>query len=111
MARDSNATLETYSQEDRRFPPPPEFVARANAKDRAIYERAANDLEGFWAEQARQLTWRKPFTKVLEWEVPYAQWFGGGESGRCRCRLPHDSSIDQCRAKTSRLRRQVDLVV
>ncbi len=79
MATDTNAALETFSQEDRRFPPPPEFVAKANVKDAAIYERASTDLEGFWAEQAQQLTWRKPFTKVLEWEVPYAKWFVGGE--------------------------------
>jgi len=79
MATDASSALETFSQEDRRFPPPPEFVAQANMKDPAIYERAANDLEGFWAEQAKTLTWRKPFTKVLEWDVPYAKWFVGGE--------------------------------
>ncbi|MEP7003350.1 MAG: acetate--CoA ligase [Chloroflexota bacterium] len=79
MATDTNAALETFSQEDRRFPPAPEFIAQANAKDPAIYQRASADLEGFWAEQARQLMWRKPFTKVLEWEVPYAKWFVGGE--------------------------------
>ena len=79
MAMDTNAALETFSQEDRRFPAPPEFVAQANVTDPALYDRAANDLEGFWAEQARQLAWRKPFTKVLEWKVPYAKWFVGGE--------------------------------
>src|SRR5206468_2495107 len=55
------------------------FAAQANAKDPAIYERAEKDLEGFWAEQAKSLTWRKPFAKVLEWEAPYAKWFSGGE--------------------------------
>jgi acetyl-CoA synthetase len=79
MATETNAALETFAQEDRLFPPPPGFVAQANAKDKAIYERAAKDLEGFWAEQARTLAWRKPFTKVLEWEAPYAKWFLGGE--------------------------------
>ena len=79
MATETNAALETFSQEDRRFPPPPAFAAKANVKDAAIYERATKDLEGFWAEQARTLSWRKPFTKVLEWEPPYAKWFLGGE--------------------------------
>ena len=79
MATDRTSALETFSQEDRRFPPPPEFVAQANVKDPAIYERAAKDLEGFWSEQANALTWRKPFTKVLEWDAPYAKWFVGGE--------------------------------
>ncbi len=79
MATDTTAALETFAQEDRSFPPPPAFAAQANVKDKAIYDRAAKDLEGFWAEHARTLTWRKPFTKVLEWEAPYAKWFVGGE--------------------------------
>jgi acetyl-CoA synthetase len=79
MATDTTSALETFSQEDRRFPPPPEFVAAANVKDPQIYERAAKDLEGFWADQAKTLTWRKPFSKVLDWEAPYAKWFVGGE--------------------------------
>jgi acetyl-CoA synthetase len=79
MATETNAALETFAQEDRSFPPAPAFTAQANAKDPQIYDRAAKDLEGFWAEQAKTLTWRKPFTKVLEWEAPYAKWFVGGE--------------------------------
>ena len=79
MATDASSALETFSQEDRRFPSPPEFVAQANVTDQTIYERASKDLEGFWSEQAKTLTWRRPFTKVLEWDVPYAKWFVGGE--------------------------------
>ena len=75
----SSTALETFAREDRTFPPPKEFAAQANARDPGIYERAEKDLEGFWAEQARTLVWRKPFTKVLEWEAPYAKWFLGGE--------------------------------
>src|SRR3989442_1531443 len=71
--------LETFAREDRTFPPPKDFAAKANAKDRSIYDRADKDLEGFWTEQAKTLQWRKPFTKVLEWDVPYAKWFLGGE--------------------------------
>jgi acetyl-CoA synthetase len=79
MATDTTAALETFAQEDRSFPPPPAFTAQANARDKAIYEAAAKDLEGFWAEHAKTLSWRKPFTKVLEWDAPYAKWFLGGE--------------------------------
>src|SRR5437870_7822627 len=75
----SATALETFAREDRTFPPPKDFAAKANAKDRSIYDRADKDLEGFWAEQAKTLQWRKPFTKVLEWDVPYAKWFDGGE--------------------------------
>ena len=76
---DRSAALETFAQEHRTFAPPKDFAARANVKDPGIYERATKDLEGFWAEQARTLAWRKPFTKVLDWDAPYAKWFVGGE--------------------------------
>ena len=75
----SATALETFAREDRSFPPPKEFAAKANVKDPAIYEHADKDFEGFWAEQARNLSWRKPFSTVLEWEAPYAKWFTGGE--------------------------------
>src|SRR2546429_160838 len=81
MASETKSTtaLETFAQEDRRFPTPADFAATANAGDPGIYQRAERDLEGFWAEQAKELFWRKPFDKVLEWEAPYAKWFLGGE--------------------------------
>jgi acetyl-CoA synthetase len=74
-----SSALDTLGSETRTFPPPPEFVRQANVTDPAIYERADKDFEGFWAEQARTLAWRKPFTKVLEWEAPYAKWFADGQ--------------------------------
>src|SRR6266536_1747367 len=74
-----SSALDTLGTETRTFPPPAEFIGQANASDQAVYGRADRDLEGFWAEEARGLTWRKPFTKVLEWEAPYAKWFAGGE--------------------------------
>jgi acetyl-CoA synthetase len=73
------AALEALYTEERTFPPPPEFTKRANVPGREIYERAEKDFEGFWAEQARALEWRRPFQKVLEWEAPYAKWFSDGQ--------------------------------
>jgi len=74
-----SSALDTLGSETRTFPPPPEFAGQANARDAAIYDRADKDFEGFWAEQARTLTWRRPFTTVLEWEAPYAKWFADGQ--------------------------------
>ncbi|HEV2009618.1 MAG TPA: acetate--CoA ligase [Candidatus Limnocylindria bacterium] len=74
-----SSALDTLGNETRTFPPPPEFVRQGNVTDPSIYERADKDFEGFWAEHARTLTWRKPFTKVLEWESPYAKWFADGQ--------------------------------
>jgi len=74
----SNESLENLSHEARTFAPSKEFAAAANAKA-DIYEIAQKDRLGFWEEQARALTWDKPWLKVLEWNSPYAKWFIGGK--------------------------------
>ena len=74
----SNESLENLSHEARTFAPSKEFAAAANAKA-DIYEVAQKDRLGFWEEQARALTWDKPWSKVLEWNSPYAKWFIGGK--------------------------------
>ena len=36
--------------------------------------------EKFWGKQAKEeLVWFKPWTKVLQWEEPFAKWFVGGQ--------------------------------
>jgi acetyl-CoA synthetase len=70
--------LDTLLSEQRRFPPPAEFAAAANATE-ALYRTAARDHQGFWAEQARALQWIRPWDRVLEWTPPHAKWFVGGK--------------------------------
>ncbi|MEC3955558.1 acetate--CoA ligase [Nocardia sp. CDC153] len=61
------------------YPPSAEFAAAANG-DASLYDRAAADREGFWAEQAKRLHWHQPFTQVLDWEdAPFAKWFADGK--------------------------------
>ncbi|WP_087008639.1 acetate--CoA ligase [Gulosibacter sp. 10] len=61
------------------YPPAPEFVAGTSIPEN-LRERAAADRLGFWAEQARELEWSKPFTEVLDWSnPPFARWFADGE--------------------------------
>ena len=71
--------IDVLLTENRRFPPPPEFAANALVSDPALYERASSDPEAYWAEQARALEWMEPWTTVLEWKPPRAQWFVGGK--------------------------------
>ena len=71
-------SIENLSQENRLFPPSPEFAAQANAKP-DLYASADKDRLAFWEEQARELTWEKPWDRVLEWNSPYAKWFIGGK--------------------------------
>ncbi|MCU0477159.1 MAG: acetate--CoA ligase [Chloroflexi bacterium] len=71
--------IEGLLLEQRTFPPDPAFVARANATA-ALYAEAERDPEAFWATLARErLSWFTPFETTLEWELPFARWFTGGE--------------------------------
>ncbi len=72
-------TLEALLEEGRTFPPPAGFVADALVGDSSLHDRAAADPEAFWAEQARELvSWETPFTRTLEWDLPFARWFSDG---------------------------------
>jgi acetyl-CoA synthetase len=63
-----------------RFEPPAEFAAQARERDMAVYEAAMRDPEGYWADQARQLHWDKPFSTVLDdSNPPFFKWFTDGE--------------------------------
>ena len=76
-------TIQTLLTEERSFPPPPEFAARANIHDPATYEKAAKDPEAFWESWAKELDWFEPWTKVLDWKPPFAKWFVGGKLNAC----------------------------
>ena len=41
--------------------------------------KAKSDQTSFWDEQAKKLSWFKPWIKTLEWDSPFARWFIGGE--------------------------------
>ncbi|ASU81904.1 acetate--CoA ligase [Nocardiopsis gilva YIM 90087] len=70
-------TLSNLLQESRRFPPPADLAAHANATA-DTYTAAEADRLGFWEDQARRLTWGRPWDTVLEWNPPFAKWFTGG---------------------------------
>ncbi len=74
----NHESLANLGHEDRLFPPSPEFVAQANAHA-AMYDEAEKDPLAFWEKQARELQWDAPWTKVLDWKVPFAKWFVGGK--------------------------------
>ena len=72
-------TIDALGHEDRRFPPPADFVAGSAVTDGAMRAEALADPEAFWARQASELlTWQEPWSRVLEWQVPNARWFDGG---------------------------------
>ncbi|MFM5951994.1 MAG: acetate--CoA ligase, partial [Micrococcales bacterium] len=65
--------------DNKSFAPSAAFQAQAIAGPE-LYSQAKADRLGFWAEQAKHLTWAKPFTEILDWShAPVARWFDDGE--------------------------------
>src|SRR6476661_4555275 len=73
-----NDQIDTLLSEQRRFPPPRNFAARAHATE-SLYQEAERDWKHFWEDQARALEWVAPWSRVLDWKLPHAQWFVGGK--------------------------------
>jgi acetyl-CoA synthetase len=75
--------FESLLREDRVFPPPAAFAAKAwissEAAYDAMYARSIEQPEAFWAEAASELEWFAPWSRVLDGSGPHAQWFTGGK--------------------------------
>ena len=77
-------SLQSLSQEKRLFPPPVALSSHACVPSMAAYEQlyqdAAENEQRFWEAQAiNTLSWKKPFTQVLdEAKAPHYRWFADG---------------------------------
>ncbi|MEI6351153.1 MAG: acetate--CoA ligase [Verrucomicrobiota bacterium] len=75
--------IESHLIENRIFMPSPEFSQAARVGSLADYQakwrESIEDPARFWAGEASELHWQKPWTETLEWEHPFARWFVGGE--------------------------------
>ncbi len=84
MAEAKSGQIVNVMKEARLFPPPKEFAAKAHIGSLEQYEKlwdeAAGDVEAFWGKMGHELHWFKPYTKVLQWDEPFAQWFVGGQT-------------------------------
>ena len=70
--------LDNLLHEDRHFPPPVELAAHANVTAET-YAEAEADFEGFWAKQAKRISWQTEPTQVLDWSnPPFAKWYADG---------------------------------
>lgn len=45
----------------------------------AQHQQSLRDIESFWAEIARRLSWHRGWDQVLNWDPPFARWFVGGQ--------------------------------
>jgi acetyl-CoA synthetase len=80
----SNQTnIDSILDEQRKFECPPEFAQKAHVKSlaeyEALYKESVEEPEKFWGRAAEGLHWFKKWDKVLEWNLPWAKWFVGGQ--------------------------------
>ncbi len=76
-------SIESHLIEKRVFKPASAFSKKARiqslAQYREMYEESIKRPDRFWAREASELTWRQKWSKVLEWNEPFAKWFVGGK--------------------------------
>ena len=79
----TQTNIDSVLDEQRSFEPSAEFSQKAQIKSlaeyEALYQESVEQPEKFWARAAEELHWFKKWDKVLEWNVPWAKWFVGGE--------------------------------
>jgi len=76
-------SLSTLLAETRTFPPRADFVAQANVNDPNVYIDALQNPIEFWSGWAQKLDWFRPWDVVLDWQLPNAKWFVGGQINAC----------------------------
>ncbi len=82
-ASEPPTAITSVLHEDRVFKPSKEFSRRSRisslAQYRKLYNESVRSPEEFWARQAEnELIWFKPWSRVLQWNEPFAKWFVGG---------------------------------
>jgi len=75
--------IESHLIEKRVFKPAKDFSKKARIKSlaqyRKMYRESMRRPDAFWMREAKELVWRKPWKKVLQWKAPFAKWFVGGQ--------------------------------
>ncbi|NYI40266.1 acetate--CoA ligase [Demequina lutea] len=85
----SRHTLENLHTETRTFAPLVGMAAHANATGYEYKKAKADSLE-YWREAALRLSWKQPFTEILDWsDAPVARWFHDGTLNAC------DNAVDR----------------
>ena len=61
--------------------PKPQIIKNSHVKDyEKLYSESIKNSDFFWENIAKELSWYKPWNKVLDWKYPYARWFVGGQT-------------------------------
>src|SRR5207245_2681409 len=75
----SSATIDSLLKEREQYPPSAAFRKSTHLKNDTFRQDAAKDPGAFWSRMAKELEWIAPWSKVLEWNPPFAKWFLDGK--------------------------------
>jgi acetyl-CoA synthetase len=80
----TETNIESQLNEKRVFKPSDAFSAQSHIPSLEAYEQlckqAETDPEAYWAGIASELHWFEKWNKVLEWDLPFSNWFVGGKT-------------------------------
>ena len=75
--------IESHLIEKRVFKPARAFSKKSRISSldqyRRMYRESINRPDKFWAREAKELVWQRPWKTVLQWKAPDAKWFVGGK--------------------------------
>jgi len=80
---DGGNAIESFSHESASYLPTAEFSSQALIKTQAEYERlykeSIDSPETFWERETSDLVFRKKWSTLFDWQLPFAKWFVGSE--------------------------------
>ena len=87
---DHGGSIESVLHETRRFEPPaaeavgaPRWHVTGRADYDALYKKSIEKPEEFWEGVAAELHWFEPWSQVVKFKAPDAEWFVGGKTNLC----------------------------
>ena len=101
----SGGQIDTVMHEDRRISSSSRICL---SRRRSVRSRPTKSFtsgprpipQKFWGDLAKQeLHWFQPFTKVLEWNEPFAKWFVGGRTATASSASPASSAVSRTAAR------------
>ena len=93
----SESAISSTMQENRLFPPPADFAAKALVKSKAeydaLYRESIEQPDQFWSRMANELHWFKKWDRVLDWKCPDARWFVNAKTNMSYNCLDHQIEL------------------
>jgi acetyl-CoA synthetase len=82
-----SSDFKSLQTENRVFPPSDAFKAKARVSSmdeyKRLHEESVNSPETYWAREAGELHWQQKWSKVLDWQPPFAKWFVDAKVNVC----------------------------